>query len=147
MSTIRTNKTRIPQNRTRSANIQKLYNPKIKIMGLWSYLGRVNQIWRPVAPPAPETPEATPNLGEKIREVVNDKAFENAYDSAAPFVMASLGSWPGYWLYRGLDYHTHRAHIPLRIYINQTFYQAKILQFVIILAGTFTVITNQRRAR
>ncbi|BFF99002.1 uncharacterized protein DMAD_07010 [Drosophila madeirensis] len=121
-------------------------------MGLWSYFGSVkswtaDHIWRPVTPIAPQEAVVPPNLGEDIRQVVNDKGFENAYETAAPFLMAGLGCWPGYWIFRGLDYHTHRAHIPLPIYINQTFYQAKILQLLIVLAGTFTVLNSQRRKR
>lgn len=70
---------------------------------------------KPRASPAP----ATPNLGEEIRQTVQSRPFENGFMSAAPFLCASLGAWPGYWLFRGMDYHTYRAHIPLPIYIRQ----------------------------
>ncbi|XP_023032950.1 uncharacterized protein LOC6645057 [Drosophila willistoni] len=90
---------------------------------------------------------AFPNLGEDIRQVVQTKEFESALNSASPFLLASLGAWPGYWVYRGMDYHSHRMHVPLQIYIRQTFLQAKLLQFAIILAGIFTVVKEQRRSR
>ncbi|XP_017057732.1 uncharacterized protein LOC108099009 [Drosophila ficusphila] len=87
------------------------------------------------------------NLGEEIRLMVHSKPFESAYSTAAPFLFASLGAWPGYWLFRGMDYHVHRAHVPLAIYIRQTYYQAKVIQLLIILAGTYTVFRNTSRLR
>ncbi|XP_016990899.1 uncharacterized protein LOC108052884 [Drosophila rhopaloa] len=87
------------------------------------------------------------NLGEQIRLMVHSKPFESAYNSAAPFLFASLGAWPGYWLFRGMDYHVHRSHVPLAIYIRQTYYQAKVVQLLIILAGTYTVFRNNNRLR
>jgi len=60
-----------------------------------------------------------PNLGEDIQLVVRTPEFENVMNSASPFLLASLGAWPGYWLYRGFDYHSHRAHVPLPVYIRQ----------------------------
>lgn len=79
--------------------------------------------------------------------MVQSRPFESGFTSAAPFLCASLGAWPGYWLFRGMDYHTYRAHIPLPIYIRQTYYQAKLVQLCIILAGTFTVLRKNRRLR
>ncbi|XP_016964755.1 uncharacterized protein LOC108034382 [Drosophila biarmipes] len=90
------------------------------------------------------SPPQVHNLGEEIRLLVHSKAFENAYSTAAPFLFASLGAWPGYWLFRGMDYHVHRSHVPLPIYIRQTYYQAKVVQLFIILAGTYTVFRNNR---
>lgn len=60
-----------------------------------------------------------PNLGEDIQLVVRTPEFESVMNSASPFLLASLGAWPGYWLYRGFDYHSHRAHVPLPVYIRQ----------------------------
>lgn len=96
-----------------------------------------------------------PNLGEDINQVVHNPEFERVLNSTSPYLLASLGAWPGYWIYRGLDYHSHRAFVPLPMYIRQvsdqhysppnyllynllvyqTFYQAKLLQMVIIMAG------------
>lgn len=84
-----------------------------------------------------------PNLGEDIQLVVRTPEFENVMNTASPFLLASLGAWPGYWLYRGIDYHSHRAHVPLPVYIRQTFYQAKMLQFVIIMAGIIYMAKHQ----
>ncbi|XP_033161740.1 uncharacterized protein LOC117142000 [Drosophila mauritiana] len=99
----------------------------------------------------PTKPRAHPprmhNLGEEIRLLVHSQSFEKAYSTAAPFLFASLGAWPGYWLFRGMDYHVHRSHIPLPIYIRQTYYQAKVVQLFIILAGTYTVFRNASRLR
>ncbi|KAH8380346.1 hypothetical protein KR009_010142 [Drosophila setifemur] len=95
----------------------------------------------------PPGPPPTPNLGEDVRLLVNSSPFDNTFTTAAPFLCASVGAWSGYWVFRGLDYHSHRAHIPLPIYIRQTFYQAKLVQFLIILAGTFTVLRKNRRMR
>ncbi|XP_043649629.1 uncharacterized protein LOC122617724 [Drosophila teissieri] len=87
------------------------------------------------------------NLGEEIRMLVHSQSFEKAYSTAAPFLFANLGAWPGYWLFRGMDYHVHRSHIPLPIYIRQTYYQAKMVQLLIVLAGTYTVFRNTTRLR
>lgn len=98
-----------------------------------------------------------PNLGEDINQVVHNPEFERVLNSTSPYLLASLGAWPGYWIYRGLDYHSHRSFVPLPMYIRQvsdkpppphnslpiifyiiflqTFYQAKLLQMVIIMAG------------
>ncbi|EDV95535.1 uncharacterized protein LOC6557665 [Drosophila grimshawi] len=86
-----------------------------------------------------------PNLGEDISHVVQTPEFGQVLDAASPFLLASLGAWPGYWLYRGIDYYSHRAHVPLPTYIRQTFYQAKVLQFVIIMSGIITIINRHRR--
>lgn len=64
-------------------------------------------------------PRKLPNLGEDIQLVVRTPEFESVMNSASPFLLASLGAWPGYWLYRGFDYHSHRAHVPLPVYIRQ----------------------------
>ncbi|KAL7733621.1 hypothetical protein ACLKA6_005075 [Drosophila palustris] len=88
-------------------------------------------------------PRKFPNLGEDIQLVVRTPEFESVMNSASPFLLASLGAWPGYWLYRGFDYHSHRAHVPLPVYIRQTFYQAKMLQFVIIVAGIIYMTKHQ----
>ncbi|KAH8373971.1 uncharacterized protein LOC110188850 [Drosophila serrata] len=84
------------------------------------------------------------NLGEELRLMVNSPRFEAAYNTAAPFLFASLGAWPGYWAFRAMDYHVHRSHIPLEIYIRQTYYQAKAVQLFIIMAGTYTVFKNHK---
>ncbi|XP_062132878.1 uncharacterized protein LOC133843378 isoform X2 [Drosophila sulfurigaster albostrigata] len=84
-----------------------------------------------------------PNLGEDIQMVVQTPEFENVMNSVSPFLLASLGAWPGYWLYRGFDYHSHRAYVPLPVYIRQTFYQAKMLQFFIIMAGIIYMAKHQ----
>ncbi|TDG53258.1 hypothetical protein AWZ03_000073 [Drosophila navojoa] len=85
-----------------------------------------------------------PNLGENIQRVVQTPQFEQVLNAASPFLLASMGAWPGYWIYRGFDYHSHRAHIPLPIYIRQTFYQAKLLQLIIIMTGILTIVKNQK---
>lgn len=60
-----------------------------------------------------------PNLGEDISQVVHNPEFERVLNSTSPYLLASLGAWPGYWLYRGFDYHSHRAFVPLPMYIRQ----------------------------
>lgn len=60
-----------------------------------------------------------PNLGEDIRKVVQTQEFENVMNSASPFLLTCLGAWPGYWIYRGFDYHSHRPYVPLPMYIRQ----------------------------
>lgn len=64
-------------------------------------------------------PQHFPNLGEDIRKVVHTPEFEHVMNSASPFLLACLGAWPGYWMYRGFDYHSHRAYVPLPMYIRQ----------------------------
>ncbi|EDX08944.1 uncharacterized protein LOC27206260 [Drosophila simulans] len=123
-------------------------------MGIQNYYGNLKEkfltrLKRKEEEPA--KPRAHPprmhNLGEEIRLLVHSQSFEKAYSTAAPFLFASLGAWPGYWLFRGMDYHVHRSHIPLPIYIRQTYYQAKVVQLFIILAGTYTVFRNASRLR
>ncbi|KAH8296735.1 hypothetical protein KR054_010653, partial [Drosophila jambulina] len=116
-------------------------------MGIQSFLSGLKervqrQSNKEKAPPLP--PPQTQNLGEEIRLMVNSPRFESAYNTAAPFLFASLGAWPGYWAFRAMDYHVHRSHIPLEIYIRQTYYQAKAVQLFIILAGTYTVFRNHQ---
>lgn len=119
-------------------------------------------------------PQHFPNLGEDIRKVVHTPEFEHVMNSASPFLLACLGAWPGYWMYRGFDYHSHRAYVPLPMYIRQvirnnnnpppphnhypplffspaifhlsffqTFYQAKLLQIIIITAGIVHIFKEQ----
>ncbi|EDW57103.1 uncharacterized protein LOC115768089 [Drosophila novamexicana] len=88
-----------------------------------------------------------PNLGEDIQQVVHTPEFEQVLDAASPFLLASMGAWPGYWLYRGFDYHSHRAHVPLPVYIRQTFYQAKLLQLLIIMTGIISMVKNHNNFR
>ncbi|XP_017070787.1 uncharacterized protein LOC108107693 [Drosophila eugracilis] len=120
-------------------------------MGIQDYFyGLKEKIQGPAKKTSKEQDNTIPkvhNVGEEIRLMVHSKPFENAYNKAAPFLFASLGAWPGYWLFRGMDYHVHRAHIPLPIYIRQTYYQAKMVQLFIILAGTYTVFRNNTRLR
>ncbi|XP_017841749.1 uncharacterized protein LOC108599434 isoform X2 [Drosophila busckii] len=80
-----------------------------------------------------------PNLGEDVHQVLQTPEFEHVLNSVSPFLLASLGAWPGYWLYRGFDYHAHRAHVPLPIYIRQ----AKLVQFAIIAAGIISFLQSQ----
>ncbi|XP_030386016.1 uncharacterized protein LOC115632878 isoform X3 [Scaptodrosophila lebanonensis] len=99
-------------------------------------------------PPAKQISEPTvPNLGEDIRLMVQTREFGKTLDAVSPYLLASLGVWPGYWLYRGLDYHSHRAHIPLPMYIRQTFFQAKLLQLAIILTGIFSIVRDHHKTR
>ncbi|KAH8304668.1 hypothetical protein KR059_003241 [Drosophila kikkawai] len=133
-------------------------------MGIQSFVSGLfkKQSNKGIAEPLP-APTAQ-NLGEEIRLMVNSPRFESAYKTAAPFLFAGLGAWPGYWAFRAMDYHTHRSHIPLEIYIRrvivkiinllinilhylcipQTYYQAKTVQLFIILAGTYTVFRNHK---
>ncbi|EDW50199.1 uncharacterized protein LOC6610483 [Drosophila sechellia] len=123
-------------------------------MGIQNYYGNLKEKFLTRLKPKeeePAKPRAHPprmhNLGEEISLLVHSQSFEKAYSTAAPFLFASLGAWPGYWLFRGMDYHVHRSHIPLPIYIRQTYYQAKVVQLFIILAGTYTVFRNASRLR
>ncbi|XP_017022828.1 uncharacterized protein [Drosophila kikkawai] len=113
-------------------------------MGIQNFLSGLfkKQSNKGIAEPLP-APKAQ-NLGEEIRLMVNSPRFESAYNTAAPFLFAGLGAWPGYWAFRAMDYHTHRSHIPLEIYIRRTYYQAKTVQLFIILAGTYTVFRNHK---
>nr|XP_016933336.1 uncharacterized protein LOC108012458 [Drosophila suzukii] len=118
-------------------------------MGIQNYYGNLKEkILKITKKEEPTREMVSPpqmhNLGEEISQLVHSKSFEDAYNTAAPFLFASLGAWPGYWLFRGMDYHVHRSHIPLPIYIRQTYYQAKVVQLFIILAGTYTVFRNNR---
>ncbi|XP_017126696.1 uncharacterized protein LOC108145653 [Drosophila elegans] len=122
--------------------IQSFYNSlKQKIQGS-SKMERNEQYEEKI-----KKPPQMQNIGEQIQLMLQSKSFESAYNTAAPFLFASLGAWPGYWLFRGMDYHVHRSHIPLPIYIRQTYYQAKVVQLFIILAGTYTVFRNNSRLR
>eukprot|EP00099_Drosophila_melanogaster_P002527 NP_001137874.1 uncharacterized protein Dmel_CG32299, isoform B [Drosophila melanogaster] len=123
-------------------------------MGIQNYYGNLKEkfstrLKRKEEEPAKAIahPPRMHNLGEEIRLLVHSQSFEKAYSTAAPFLFASLGAWPGYWLFRGMDYHVHRSHIPLPIYIRQTYYQAKVVQLFIIMAGTYTVFRNASRLR
>lgn len=95
-------------------------------MGIQNYYGNLKEkfstrLKRKEEEPAKPIahPPRMHNLGEEIRLLVHSQSFEKAYNTAAPFLFASLGAWPGYWLFRGMDYHVHRSHIPLPIYIRQ----------------------------
>nr|XP_017108582.1 uncharacterized protein LOC108133235 [Drosophila bipectinata] len=120
-------------------------------MGLQDFVGSVKEKAQKFSKSRPETsptpPPPVPNLGEEMRLMVESEPFESGFTASAPFLCASLGAWPGYWLFRALDYHSYRAHIPLPIYIKQTYYQAKVVQLFIIMAGTFTVLRKNRRLR
>ncbi|KAH8235049.1 hypothetical protein KR032_008089 [Drosophila birchii] len=135
-------------------------------MGIQSFFGDLKekvqwQFNKNKAPPLP--PPKAQNLGEELRLMVNSPRFEAAYNTAAPFLFACVGAWPGYWAFRAMDYHVHRSHIPLEMYIRQvinslkthfhlyehicipqTYYQAKAVQLFIIMAGTYTVFRNHK---
>ncbi|XP_023167215.1 uncharacterized protein LOC111596971 [Drosophila hydei] len=120
-------------------------------MGFTSYIERmknwaVSRVYRVplTSDESDSSKKRFPNLGENIQHVVQTPQFEQVLNTASPYLLASMGAWPGYWIYRGFDYHSHRAHIPLPIYIRQTFYQAKLLQLIIIMTGILTIVKNQK---
>ncbi|XP_065362415.1 uncharacterized protein LOC135955919 isoform X1 [Calliphora vicina] len=78
------------------------------------------------------------NIGQQFNEFIHNNmpiGFEQKFNKTKPYIMASFIAWPVFWLYRGLEWSSHRQNARLPMYIQKTYLQAKFMQFSIIMFG------------
>ncbi|XP_037816277.1 uncharacterized protein LOC119606766 [Lucilia sericata] len=88
-------------------------------------------------------------FSQQFNEFINNNmpvGFQQKLEQTKPYIMASFIAWPIFWLYRGLEWSSHRQNARLPMYIQKTYLQAKFMQFSIIMFG-LTVASLMENSR
>ena len=64
----------------------------------------------------------TPTIGQRFHNFIQNNMphdFEYKLEKTKPYIAASFIAWPMFWLYRGLEWKSHRHNSRLGMYIQK----------------------------